>query len=87
MKWYILVIIIAVLILIGYFSYKLIPFNYTPNIPPLLQISFDELNSLDEKLQKKDLTEIEKQEIETRKEEIFSLLKQFFGKDIRHELV
>lgn len=87
MKWYIIVIVIIVAVLIGFYSYKLIPFNFTPNVPPLLEISFDELQALDEKSKRTDLTETEKQEIAIRQEEIYSLLTEFFGKDIRHELV
>ena len=83
MNWKIVILIIVLGILIGYFGYKLVPFTYTPNIPPLLQISFDELNALEEKLSK--ANESEKKEIENRKEEIYLLLTQFFGKDIRNE--
>lgn len=87
MKWYVIVIIIIIAFLIGYYGYRLIPFNYTPNIPPLLEISFDELKALDQKSKKENLNEKEKQEIVNRQEEIYSLLKEFFGKDIRNELV
>lgn len=87
MKWYVVLIIIVIVFLIGFYSYRLIPFNYTPNIPPLLDISARELKSLNEKLNKENLTEIEKQEILIRQEEIYSLLSQFFGKDIKYELV
>lgn len=78
MKWNV-VILIVVVIVIGFFAYRLIPFTFTPNVPPLLEISQDELIALDEKSQRTDLTETEKQEIETRREEIYSLLQQFFG--------
>lgn len=85
MNWKIVILIIVLGILIGYFGYKSLPFKFTPNVPILLQISFDELDALDEKLLK--ANESEKKEIENRKEEIYNLLKQFFGKNIRNELV
>jgi len=82
MKWNV-VLLIVVVIVVGFFVYKLIPFTYTPNIPPLLEISQDELNALDAKSKQANLTEQEKLEILTRQDEIYLLLKEFFGKDIR----
>lgn len=82
MKWWIIIIII-VAVAIGYYSYRFIPFYYTPNIPPLIDISSGELEALQEKLNQENLTEKERQEIINRQEEIYNLLSQFFGTDIR----
>lgn len=82
MKWWV-VLIIIILIIIGFYSYRLIPFYYTPNIPPLIGISSEEIQSLQEKLNQENLTEKERQDIINRQEEIYSLLSQFFGTDIR----
>jgi len=81
------ILIVIALIIIGFYSYKLIPFSYTPNIPPLLSISEGELAAIEKELQKEELNENEKQKLLARKEEIYSLLARFFGKDIRNEMV
>lgn len=83
MKVWVLIVIIIVAFVIGYYSYKFIPYNYTPNIPPILELANDELNALSDKLKKDNLSENEKQEIINRQNEIYELLKEFFGTDIR----
>lgn len=83
MKTYLLIIIIIIAFVIGFYSYKLVPFKFTPNIPPLFEMLNDELAALDEKFKKENLTEEEKFEILNREKEIYALLKQFFGKDIK----
>lgn len=81
------ILIAVALIVIGFYAYKLIPFSYTPNVPPLLGISEGELKAIEKELEKESLTEIEKQKLLARREEIYSLLARFFGKDIRDEMV
>lgn len=81
------ILIVLILIATGFTVYQNVPFNYTPNIPPLLNISYGELSAIKNELNKANLNEQKKQELINRREEIYNLLAQFFGKDIRNELV
>lgn len=76
------IIIVIVLIVAGFYFYKLIPFHYTPNIPPLLSISKGELNVINAELKKENLTEEQKEKLINRRKEIYKLISKFVGKDI-----
>lgn len=85
MKTWVLIVLIIIAFAIGFYSYRFIPYNYTPNIPPIFEFANEELVALNNKLQQNVLNEKEKQEIINRQNEIYNLLKEFFGKDIRNE--
>lgn len=85
MKTWVLIVLIVIAFAVGFYSYKFIPYKYTPNIPPIFELANEELVALNNKLQQKGLSEKEKQEIIDRQNEIYNLLKEFFGTDIRLE--
>lgn len=78
-----LILIVLVIILLGFLIYKVLPFNYTPNIPPFWSTLFEELSLINEELAKPDITEERKKELLDRQEEVYNILSKFFGKDIR----
>lgn len=82
-----LILIIILVIIVGYLVYKFLPFNYTKNIAPFWNTLFSELDSIKVELQKPDLSEEERNKLLARQEEVYNILNNFFGKDIRNEMV
>lgn len=82
--WQILLIII-ILIIIGFYIYKLFPYTYTPNIAPFWKTLFVELDSIQLELKDINTTEEKKKELLIRQDEIYNILSQFFGYKIDQE--
>lgn len=70
-------LIIIVFLLVGYFAYSFVPYKYTNNCKPILEFLFEELNLINEKLKDESLTEKQKEDLNSRKEEIQMILNKF----------
>lgn len=74
-------ILVIVFVIIGYYFYKLKPFNYTPNCRPIINRLASELNDIDFKI-KSVISEVDKNKLIERKNEIQKTLSQFFGNEM-----
>ncbi len=79
MKWYFVVLILIIALIVGFYAYRLLPFNYTPNVVPFWESNYAELDLINSELDSKNLTDERKQKLELRKKEIKNILTQFFG--------
>lgn len=85
-QWWQIVLIIIIAFIIGYYIYKLVPYNYTPNIAPFWKTLFVELETIQQEMSAWSTTEKKKKELVIRQDEIYNILSQFFGTDVKAEL-
>ncbi len=78
-----LILFILLFLLLGLLLYKVKPRDFTDNTKFILNILFDELNNIYYNLRNKKISEFEKQSLLKRKDEIFKILEQFFGKNLK----
>lgn len=73
-----IVFIIIIFLLVGYFTYSFVPYKYTSNCKPIFEFLIEELDLINNKLESdKDLTDKQKNDLNSRKEEIKVILNKF----------
>lgn len=77
-----LVLIVVLIIAIGFLLYKFLPFDYTPNVVPFWDNSFEEIDLIQKELDDLNTTEDRKKELMDRQNEIKVLLNKFFGNEL-----
>lgn len=80
-----LIIFILIFTFIGYIFYKVKPYEFTDNSKFILNLLFYELKDINKLLNKGNLSDEEKDLLIARKDEIYYILKQFFGKNLKEE--
>lgn len=76
---FITILIIVVAFLFGYYFFKLRKKDFTPNAQIIISILFDERNNLEKEISDSNTTDEEKKKMIERKDEIDSILEQFYG--------
>lgn len=80
-----LVIFIIVFLILGFVFYKLKPREFTDNSKFILNILFEELDSIYAQLEVGKISQFERQALLIRKDEILYVLEQFFGKNLEEQ--
>lgn len=74
-----IILIIVVAFLFGYYFFTLRKKDFTPNAQIIISILFDERNLLEKEISDSNTTDEEKKKMIERKDEIDSILEQFYG--------
>jgi hypothetical protein len=80
-----LIIFVLIFTVIGYVFYKVKPWDFSDNSKFILNVLFDELKEINKTLKKNGLIDAEKRILVARKDEIYYILEQFFGKNLKEE--